>query len=160
MSGFSGNPSVPPYRRKPIRALSESERAAFHAVADTLIPPNDPLPSPSELTGFDRWLDRALAARGDDLDVAAAAAESFADTPADGRYRALKEFSEADPDGFQVLSSVVAGAYLMVPAVRERIGYPGQRRHPPQFDEAANQIMDGILDPVIERGSIYTPADR
>jgi hypothetical protein len=48
-------------------------------------------------------------------------------------------------------------AYLMIPEVRTAIGYPGQRRHHPQFDEAANQITDGILDPVVERGPVYTP---
>jgi len=54
---------------------------------------------------------------------------------------------------------VIAGAWLLIPAVRERIGYPGQRRDPARLEEAADQISDGILDPVIARGPIYT-SDR
>jgi len=38
------------------------------------------------------------------------------------------------------------------------IGYPGQQRDPAPVDEAANEI-DGLIDPVIERGPIYVPAD-
>jgi len=60
------------------------------------------------------------------------------------------------PRQFQALSAVVAGAWLLVPAVRARIGYPGQRRDPARLEEAADQISDGILDPVIARGAIYT----
>jgi len=41
--------------------------------------------------------------------------------------------------------------------VRARIGYPGQRRDPARFEEAVDQLSDGILDPVIARGPIYTP---
>jgi hypothetical protein len=57
------------------------------------------------------------------------------------------------------VSAVLAGAYLMVPEIRAAIGYPGQHRSHPPFDLAVEEIMDGILDPVIERGSIYTSVD-
>ena len=57
---------------------------------------------------------------------------------------------------FQPLSAVVAGAWLPMPAVRER-RYPGQRRDPAPFDQAANEIGSGILDPVLARGTVYTP---
>lgn len=154
----SGNPSLPPYRRKPLRPLAGDERAALHRVADALIPATDMLPAPSRLDELDRWLDRALAAQGEALESILAAATALPDPGGPELDAALRRLSSDDPVAFHALSSTVAGAYLMVPAVRRQIGYPGQRRHPPQFDEAANQIMDGILDPVLERGSIYTPA--
>jgi hypothetical protein len=47
----------------------------------------------------------------------------------------------------------------MIPAVRERIGYPGQGGARARLEEAAEQISDGILDPVLARGPVYTPAD-
>jgi hypothetical protein len=150
--------SVPPLRRRPEREPSPPERAALHAVADALIPPHGELPAPSALPGYDAWLDRALAARATDAEAALAVALRLA-APDDPDLReSLKSFAAAEPDAFHLLSSIVAGAYLMVPEVRAAIGYPGQRPHPPQFDEAALQIMDGILDPVIERGPVYTPA--
>jgi hypothetical protein len=152
------NVSVPAYTRKPPRELADGERRAFHRVVDALIPPTRDLPSPSRLANYDAWLDRALAARNDSFEAAVASAVLLSATHEADLVTALKQFSEVHTDAFHLLSSVVAGAYLMVPEVRAAIGYPGQRRHHPQFDEAANQIMDGILDPVIERGPVYTPA--
>jgi hypothetical protein len=154
----SGKLSVPDYVRTPPRELSDEERAALGAVADALIPPRGEFGPPSRVRGFDRWLERALAARSDALEEVVAAALPFAALAPEERLGALARYSREDPAGFHLLSSVLAGAYLMIPEVRKAIGYPGQRKHPPQFDEAANQIMDGILDPVIERGPAYTPA--
>jgi choline dehydrogenase-like flavoprotein len=37
--------------------------------------------------------------------------------------------------------------------VRRRIGYPGQGKRPPYPDEAEYDLRDGLLDPVLERGS-------
>jgi hypothetical protein len=158
MTIASGKLSVPDYLRSPQRELGESERAALGGVADALIPPRGNFDSPSKVPGFDQWLDRALAARSDALEDVVATALRFAGIAPEERLAALEAYSELDPPGFHLLSSVVAGAYLMIPEVRAAIGYPGQRRHPPQFDEAAGQIMDGILDPVIERGPAYMPA--
>jgi len=154
----AGKLSVPDYLRQPPRQPTEEERGALGAVADALIPPHGELPSPSRVRGFDRWLDRALAARSDAIEEVVAAALPIAALAPQERLAALRDYAESDPAGFHTLSSVVAGAYLMVPEVRKAIGYPGQRKHPPRFDEAAEQIMDGILDPVIARGPAYTPA--
>jgi hypothetical protein len=152
------NPSVPRYTTKPPRALTEAEREALHRIADALIPAVGDRPAPSQLRGYDGWLDRALAARDDAFERVVASAVRLAAREQRTLRVALKRFDADDPEGFHLLSSVLAGAYLMVPEVRRAIGYPGQRRHPPRFDEAADQIMDGILDPVIARGRFYTPA--
>jgi predicted aconitase with swiveling domain len=69
----------------------------------------------------------------------------------------LRRLAETPGSGFEDLAGVIAGAYLLVPEVRRAAGYPGQAARPPRFDEAAEQIMDGILDPVIERGPIFRP---
>lgn len=148
--------SVPEPRRRPPRALTDAERASLHRIADTLIPARGPMPRPSDADGYDRWLDRALAARGDAFDAIIAEASSLDDVPDDALWDALRARHERE--GFKLVSTVVAGAYLMAPQVRRLIGYPGQERKHPQFDEAAEQIMDGILDPVIARGRIFTPA--
>jgi hypothetical protein len=160
MTTASGKLSVPDHLRRPPREPTAAERAALGAVADALIPPKEGFGPPTAVPGFDRWLDRALAARSDSLEAVLAAALPFAELPAAERLPALEEYSEADPEGFHLLSAIVAGAYLMIPEVRRAIGYPGQVSHPARFDEAAEQIMDGILDPVIERGAAYTPAPR
>lgn len=153
----SMNPSLPEYHRRPLRQLESVERDGLKRVADALIAPTEEFGAPSQIAGFEDCLDRALAARSDAFLTVVALARHYASTPTEELRGALKRFSLADPDGFHVLSSVVAGAYLMIPEVRRAIGYPGQRRHHAQFDDAANQIMDGILDPVIARGRIYAP---
>jgi hypothetical protein len=152
------NPSVPRYATKPPRPLTEAEREALHRIADALIPAVGDRPAPSQLGGYDGWLDRALAARDDAFERVVACAVRVTARDPRTLHAALKRFDAEDPEGFHLLSSVLAGAYLMAPEVRRAIDYPGQRRHPPRFDEAADQIMDGILDPVIARGRFYTPA--
>ena len=72
----------------------------------------------------------------------------------------LRELSRTDPDIFGKLSTVLAGAYLLVPEVKKAIGYPGQVRRYPPFDEAAEQILSGILDPVIARGPAFVAPKR
>jgi hypothetical protein len=156
----AGKLSVPDYRRKPVTPPTAEERAALHRIADALIPPHGDFPSPSAVDGYDKWLDRALAARNDATGQIYADARRF-DGVEDGElFAALRTFSEEEPERFHLLSTIVADGYLMIPAVRRAIGYPGQPAHPPRFDEAAGQIMDGILDPVLARGQVYTSAPR
>jgi hypothetical protein len=151
--GRSG--SAAPYVRTPRRALSDSEKQGFLAVADALIPDGSAGRRPSKLDGFLIWLDRALAARRDVFDQVTALAAELGKIPTDDLLERLRSLSDSEGSGFQELSSVVAGAYLMHPDVRSAVGYPGQGPHPARFDQAAEEIMGGILDPVIERGPIY-----
>ena len=57
-----------------------------------------------------------------------------------------------------LVSSVVVGAYLLSPEVRRLINYSGRGRNPIPIDQAAEELSDGILDPVIDRGNIYVSA--
>jgi hypothetical protein len=148
-----GRLSVPAYRDRAPRPISDSERTALVALADALIAPSEGFPAPSEAPDYPQWLDRALAARRDVFDdVVDGAVEVHATGDENG---ALRELADADPARFGQLSTVLAGAYLMLPAVRLKLGYPGQGPSHPRFDEAAEEIMDGILDPVIERGPVF-----
>jgi hypothetical protein len=152
------NRSVPHHPTAPPRPLDASERDALIRIADVLIPARGDDPPPSATPDYVRHLERALAARGDAFEAVTASATRLAaldDERLDQELRALH--ARAD-DTFQALSAVVCGAYLTVPEVRARIGYPGQENRPPPFDQAAEEIMSGILDPVLARGHIYTPA--
>jgi hypothetical protein len=123
------------------------------AIADTLIAPSAGVPAPSAAPDYERWLLRALAARRDVFDdVVNAAVALHAEDDVGAAVRAL---AASDDARFGQLSTVVAGAYLMLPEVRRALGYPGQERKHAGFDEAAEEIMDGILDPVIERGPVF-----
>ena len=86
------------------------------------------------------------------------AATKLADVPDAELMDALRQMWSEDKSTFDPLSAVVAGAYFMTPQVMELIGYPGQHRDPAPLEEAANEIGSGIMDPVLERGSIYVSA--
>jgi hypothetical protein len=153
------NPSVPRHETAPPRPLTDAERATLLAAADALIPAGPGVPSAAAAPGYTAWLDRALAARTDAFDGIVVAAGRLHDVHGPELLDALRRMSTEEPDAFHGLSAVLAGAYLMIPEVRAAIGYPGQIRHPAAFDAAADEIMSGILDPVIERGPIYVDPD-
>jgi hypothetical protein len=139
--------------------LSPDQRTTLHRVADQLVPAAGDNPSATRAPQFDQWLDRCIAARHDATDLLRTTLDRLAGIEGDDLDRALRQLHAGDAEGrFHLLSSVVAGAYLATGEVRHLIGYPGQRREPASFDEAANDLADGILDPVLERGSIYVSA--
>lgn len=146
------------WRGNELLTASAAERAALVAVADVLCGGDATVPAPSALAQYPAWLDRALAARADARDAVIAAAASLAGRDAEALRTGLREMAAADPEVFHALSSVVAGAYLLVPEVAAAIGYPGQEKAPAPFDEAAEQLETGILDPVVQRGAIYREA--
>lgn len=148
--------SSPELQRTPPRPLEPAELAGLLRVADVLIPGSDELPCASEAPDFTGWLGIALAARADKFDVIVATGMSFAGTPASELGRAVRSLSEQQPEVFQPLSAVLAGAYLMVPEIRAAIGYPGQHASRPSLNRGVLELMDGILEPVLERGNVYT----
>ncbi|GAB3059288.1 hypothetical protein GCM10027053_21510 [Intrasporangium mesophilum] len=148
--------SVPPPRKQTPRPLTDGERAVYTAIADVLCSGDGSAPPPSQCPEFDDTLDLALATRSDSFD---GIVRTIAQAPegAEAIQRWLRSLHDNAASDFQVLSAVAAGAYLMVPEIRTAVGYPGQRRNPPKAEEAIDEIMDGILDPVLERGFFYVP---
>lgn len=134
--------------------LTAAERESLVAVADVLCG-GGKLPAPSALDEYGAWLDRALAARLDARAEVIATAISLDGLSAEGRREALRRMSVDERPRFHALSSIVAGAYVLVPQIAAALGYPGQGPAPAAFDEAATQLETGILDPVIERGPVY-----
>lgn len=153
----SGRLSVPP---KPVasRRLEDDERATLIAVADVLIPGTATDPAPSVLGDYTKWLDRALDARADVFPVIMALVGEWTGKTGVGLDSALRALAVDDPAIFNDLTSVLAGAYLMSPEIRRAIGYPGQGRNPARLEQAAEELSDGVLDPVIERGHVYVSA--
>jgi hypothetical protein len=143
--------SSPPFDPRPPRSLTGGERHTFLRVAAILVP------GTGALDGFDDLAERALAARRDAFDTIVDELHRLADLEGSALETELRRAAE-DPHGaFGPLSTVIAGAYLMAPAGRAAVGYPGQAARPPRFDLAADEIMDGILDPVIDRGPVFRP---
>jgi hypothetical protein len=152
--------SVPDSPRRPPRPVSDEELRGLLAIADVLIPGTSDMPAASAAPKIDDWLGVALAARRDVFDEVLMLATSLGRLPSAMLSDELRRLSDAEPERFEPLSAVIAGAYLMVPEVRRAIGYPGQVRRFPPFDQAAEEITSGILDPVIERGIIQESPGR
>jgi hypothetical protein len=146
--------SVPAPFRAP-RSLTEAELRTLRAIADHLVPAVGDNPAATAEPGLDDALRTAIDARADAFDeivdvlagLVGAGPQQVADT--------MRDLHAHHPKRFQPLSAVVVGAWLLLPTVRDRIGYPGQRRDPAPIDLGTDQISSGILDPVLERGAIY-----
>jgi len=147
--------SVPPKFKAP-RPLTPAEVSTLRAIADVLIPPSGDNPAATSEPDFDAWLRCAADARADSFGTITAFLARLDGAGPQMIDQALRALHAGEPGQFQALSAVVAGAWLLTPTVRARIGYPGQRRDPARLEEAVDQISDGILDPVIARGPIYT----
>ncbi|MEV4135577.1 hypothetical protein AB0J72_25795 [Dactylosporangium sp. NPDC049742] len=108
----------------------------------------------SQAKVHEKWVDRALSARPDLFDGLVAALDGD-DDPA----LAVDRLKKAQPELFDTLSFVVAGSYLMNPAVTKALGMPGNAPKPKPAlpDEADHYLSGGALDPVIARGPIYRP---
>jgi hypothetical protein len=94
-------------------------------LADELIPGRNGLPSASEADPAGKWLERALAARPDLVP----AYERALGAPS------AKELEAPDPEAFEALTTIAAGAYTMNVRVRRRITSGPQ---PPTATIAAN----------------------
>ena len=131
-------------------------RSTLHKIADQLVPAAGDNPSATHAPDYDEWLDRCIAARRDAIDLLLATLDQLADADGTELDRALRQLHANDYEGrFHLISSTVAGAYLAGDYIRQLVGYPGQLRQPAKVDDAANELADGILDPVLKRGHIY-----
>ncbi|MGV9711073.1 hypothetical protein ACWDTI_10475 [Gordonia sp. NPDC003424] len=150
--------SVPPRHPRPPRPLNSDELATLLRIADTLIPASGDNPAASQAVDFLRYLDLALAARADVFELILDAITRLSEVADPEMRAALKQMWAEDKATFDPLSSILAGAYFMTPQVKALIGQPGPHRDPAGFEDAANELETGILDPVLERGSIYVSA--
>lgn len=150
------NLSTPAPLKAP-RSLTDVELATAHAVADALIPATGMVPSASAEPEFDTTLAIALDARADAFDAITGWLADVAELEQPALFDRLRDLHDTEPDSFQALSAILAEAWLLTPTVRARIGYQGQGRHPASLTEAVDQLEDGILDDVMERGAFYVP---
>jgi hypothetical protein len=148
--------SVPRPFKAP-RPLTVQEVDTARACADALIPATASAPQATADAEFDAALAVAVDARADAFDAIVGALGALAGVGDDELLGRLRHLNATEPEVFQPLSAVLAGSWLLTPSVRARIGYRGQKRTPPTITEAVDQLSEGLLDAVMERGSIYVP---
>ncbi|MGO1543229.1 MAG: hypothetical protein ACTHXA_02695 [Gulosibacter sp.] len=133
--------------------LDLETRSAVARIMDVLLPGTESLPSATDVNAQDEMLDRTLKADPTLAPIVRKAGEM------------AKDASEITFDDIQTwmgedlerLNFALHAAYYMVKEVRNRLGYPGQGRHPVSEATPDQLVTPELLAPVIERGPIYVP---
>lgn len=138
---------------EPGSGFDAHRREVLRKLADQLIPAGDGMPSASDVGVADGLLDAVLKVRDD---LAPELIRILDEVATQEPGEAIACLRADDPDGFQTLSFVVAGGYLMSRDVDALIGYPGQQ--PDEVDPFSYALADARLaEPVERRGPIYRP---
>ncbi|NUP28132.1 MAG: hypothetical protein HOQ44_15835 [Nocardia sp.] len=134
--------------------LTDDDREAAYLLGEELIPAQDGELSADEAGVAARFLDEVLTLRPDLV-------PGFRAILRESRDRDPRDFCEslavAEPGRFQLLTFVIAGAYLMSPRVRDRLGYRGQVGEPQAGEQQREYTEDGPLQVVRDRGPVYRP---
>jgi len=138
--------------------LDDNLRAVFAGIADVLIPEALGMPSASQVDVHGELTDRILGLRPDLRDdfmrgLKAAQGMAAAD--------AAQKLNADDPAALTAIGLVASGGYYMTPRVRELIGYKGQESRPEADPDATPEYVEnGMLQQVIDRGTIFKPTPR
>ena len=135
-------------------SLEDEHRATLARLGDELIPAADGMPSATAAGVAGQLLDEVLRVRPDFGPPLVAVLDRFASIDADV---AIASLQASDPNGFFVLTEVVAGGYFLNPQVRDALGYSGQQSLPIVGEDPPDYEQDGLLASVVARGPIYRP---
>jgi hypothetical protein len=134
--------------------IDDELRAVFAGLADVLIPAGAGMPSGGEVALERGALEAVLGIRPDVVEGLAALLDGARGADPSAEVDRLRA---DDADGFQLLTTVVAGGYFLDDGVREALGYRGQQAVPIEHQTPPDYEQDGLLASVIERGPIYRP---
>jgi hypothetical protein len=138
--------------------VTPEQRSTFAGIADYLIPNAEGMPSASEVDVHGAILDRVLTLRADLQEAFLRGLNGCAGAiPAE----AANALNRDDPVAMGAVGLVASAAYYMTPRVRDLIGYPGQESRPDLDPDAPPPyVTNGMLQRVIDRGSIFKPTPR
>jgi hypothetical protein len=125
--------------------LSSEQRMVFAALAETLIPASENMPSATTAGVADAVLDLVLGYRPDLVDAFTAALAFCADLDPEP---ALDALAAEHPDQFEALTVLASGAYFLSPAVKAAMPYDAAPR--PARDDLDSYV--DLLEAVVDRG--------
>jgi hypothetical protein len=131
--------------------LNSEQRQVFAALAETLIPASDTMPSAAAAEVSGTLLDQVVGYRPDLVDALTAAMDSSLGKDPEA---ALDSLSAEQPEQFEALTVLVAGAYFLSPAVKAAMPYDAAPR-------PAREDMDSyvdMLEHVVDRGFVIRPS--
>jgi len=109
---------------QPEQALNSSHRHRLASIADLMLPRADGMPSASDIDLVNSPLDKVFRARPDLIRPLRQILDSLR---SDTTETDLRLMQRDEPEAFELLFEVVAGAYYMDAKVRRLLGYDGQR---------------------------------
>lgn len=130
--------------------LDASERDAFTAIADHLIPAAHGMPSAADVVSDER-LRFVLNSRPDLLEPLRLALRAELGTDVVARLTRLAD----EPTNLAALQLVVVGGYYTDKTVRELIGYPGQIAVEVKSWLIPAYLEEGLIDAVLARGAAW-----
>lgn len=135
-------------------SITAEMRERLSRFADELIPEVDEMPSASAIGVAYEQLDEVLRSRPD-LGLHLRNALTLPEAP-----NARQWLDSLDREGREAVTLAIVAAYYMHPKIKELLGYPGQQAIGVSVGGFPEYVSEGLLDPVIERGSIYrSPPD-
>jgi hypothetical protein len=135
--------------------FTPSERKRLGELADVLIPAADGYLSASAADVAGSGLDQFLATCPE---TAAGLRQILIMAGEEAAPAAVDKLRRNDLATFGILAEFAAGAYFLNPQVCEAIRYAGQTARP--IDPAPDYLDNGLLQSVIQRGSIYRPTPQ
>jgi hypothetical protein len=128
--------------------LTTEELLQLRQVASVLLPGDEKSPPAGSLPELDDLIAAAVSAVGSEAEQMR---DGLAALPGQPGWEDLRAFSATHPDEFEVISTVVAGAYFMSTRVLDSLGYPHGQRKPVRNDLVVDELETGVLDPVLAR---------
>lgn len=133
-------------------SVTAADLAKLASLASVIVPGTAVMPAVAQLPGFDGSLRRAIRACGYAPARLRAALDAL---PASSDWAWARAAAARNPADFRIVSTLIAAAYYMDPAVMGRLGYPVERQHPADLEEVAAEYETGILEPVTRRAACY-----
>ncbi|TQC48329.1 hypothetical protein EEB14_15830 [Rhodococcus sp. WS4] len=134
--------------------LTDDDREAAYLLGEELIPAQNGELSADEAGVSAQFLDQVLELRPD----LAPGFQAVLRRSREHEARAFCEYlAEHEPVQFQLLTFILAGAYLMSPKVRARLKYRGQIGEPQAGEAQPEYSESGLLHKVRDRGPTYRP---
>jgi hypothetical protein len=129
----------------PSAGVTPSIRRRINAVAASLIPAGDGMPSAAEVDVAGKLLDRVAALLPDLTGTLCRIFDGDVEDPEEW----LGELSATDPGSYRSVLLAIAASYYLDTEVRRRIGYPGQSSTPVRANELPQYVSEDLLEQVI-----------
>jgi hypothetical protein len=130
--------------------VSPDQLDRLRALAGILLPGSDPSPAARDLDNFDQLISQAAGALHREFQAVSAAIEAL---PTEITQHSIAGFFERDLKSFELVSLLLVGAYFMAAPVKDALGLPVGPRYAPSFEQIADELGDGLIDPVLDRAS-------